>query len=66
MEVIDALLNTGVMVLIVTTMFAAGLGTTADELLRAFRNVKLILLVLVVNLRPRAADRLGYGAGSSH
>ena len=49
-EVIDALLNTGVMVLIVTTMFAAGLGTTADELMKAFRNVKLILLVLAVNL----------------
>jgi bile acid:Na+ symporter, BASS family len=50
MEAINALLNIGVMVLIVSTMLAAGLGTTVEALLETFRNVKLILLVLVVNL----------------
>src|SRR5215208_2215018 len=38
------------MVLIVSTMFAAGLGTTVGDLWATFRTVKLILLVLVANL----------------
>jgi bile acid:Na+ symporter, BASS family len=49
-EAINALLNIGVMVLIVSTMFAAGLGTTVGDLWATFRTVKLILLVLVANL----------------
>ena len=50
MEVINALLNIAVMVLIVSTMLAAGLGTTVATLGRTFRNVRLVLLVLVMNL----------------
>ena len=50
MDVINALLNTFVVVLIVSTMFAAGLGTTLGALGATFRNVKLVLLVLVANL----------------
>jgi BASS family bile acid:Na+ symporter len=50
MEVINALLNIAVMVLIVSTMLAAGLGTTVAALGRRFRNLRLALLVLVMNL----------------
>lgn len=50
MDVINALLNTFVVVLIASTMFAAGLGTTLGALGATFRNVKLVLLVLVANL----------------
>jgi len=49
-EVIGALLNIVVMVLIVSTMFAAGLSTTVGALWQTFRNIKLIFLVLVANL----------------
>ena len=50
MEVISALLNIVVVVLIVSTMFGAGLGTTVGALRATFRNVKLVLLVVVANL----------------
>ena len=50
MEVISALLNIVVVVLIVSTMFGAGLGTTLGALGATFRNVKLVLLVVVANL----------------
>jgi BASS family bile acid:Na+ symporter len=43
-------LNIAVMVLIVSTMLAAGLGTTVAALGRRFRNLRLVLLVLVMNL----------------
>jgi bile acid:Na+ symporter, BASS family len=49
-EAIDALLNIVVMVLIVSTMFAAGLSTTIEALWQTFRNIKLIFFVLVANL----------------
>ena len=50
MEVISALLNIVVVVLIVSTMFGAGLGTTVGALRATFRNVTLVLLVVVANL----------------
>ena len=50
MEVLSALLNIVVVVLIVSTMFGAGLGTTVGALGATFRNVKLVLLVVVANL----------------
>lgn len=50
MEVINALLNIVLMVFIVSTMLVAGLGTTVTALRETFRNVGLVLLVLVVNL----------------
>ena len=50
MEVINALLNIVVVVLIVSTMFGAGLGTTVGALRATFRNVTLVLLVVVANL----------------
>ena len=50
MDVMNALLNTVVVVLIASTMFGAGLGTTLGALGATFRNVKLVLLVVVANL----------------
>jgi BASS family bile acid:Na+ symporter len=50
MEVIKALLNIVLIVFIVSTMLAAGLGTTVAALRETFRNVGLVILVLVVNL----------------
>ena len=50
MDVMNAVLNTVVVVLIASTMFGAGLGTTLGALGATFRNVKLVLLVVVANL----------------
>jgi len=50
MEVIKALLNIVLVVFIVSTMLAAGLGTTIAALRGTFRNVGVVILVLGVNL----------------
>ena len=50
MEVINALLNIVLVVFIVSTMLAAGLGTTIAGLRETFRHVGLVILVLVMNL----------------
>jgi BASS family bile acid:Na+ symporter len=50
MQAITALFNITVLVFIISTMFAAGLGTTLAALGGAFRHVVLVVLVLVVNL----------------
>jgi bile acid:Na+ symporter, BASS family len=50
MEVIKALFNIVLVVFVVSTMFAAGLGTTVAALKETFHHVGLVILVLVVNL----------------
>jgi BASS family bile acid:Na+ symporter len=46
----EALFNAGLVILIVATMFSSGLTTTLSALGKVFRNIWLLLLVLIVAL----------------
>src|SRR5947209_1660378 len=62
MQTIQALFNIVLAIMIVSTMFTAGLGITVEELGATFQKVWLVLLVLLANLI--VVPLLGWGAAA--
>lgn len=62
MATIQALFNIVLVIMIVSTMFTAGLGITLEELGKTFQKVWLVLLVLAANLV--VVPLLGWGAAA--
>src|SRR5947209_3503953 len=62
MQTIQALFNIALVIMIVSTMFTAGLGITVKELGETFRKVWLVLLVLLANLIM--VPLIGWGAAA--
>jgi BASS family bile acid:Na+ symporter len=60
-DVLSALLNAVLVVLVVATMLSAGLRTAITALVAVLRYVRLVLLVLVTNLVVVPLIGLGVG-----
>ena len=50
MSTVQAIFNVVLVIMIVSTMFPAGLGITLDQLVMTFRRIGLVVLVLLANL----------------
>src|SRR5947209_1828497 len=62
MATVQALFNIVLVIMIVSTMFTAGLGITFEQLSKTFQNAWLVLLVLAANLI--VVPLLGWGAAA--
>lgn len=64
-ELMSMIFNASLMIMIVATMFGAGLSTTLSALGGVFKNVKLLILVLLAALIVRPLVGWGIAAGLS-
>ena len=64
-ELMSMIFNASLMIMIVATMFGAGLSTTLSALGGVFKNVKLLILVLLAALVVRPLVGWGIAAGLS-